>query len=259
MPHVVGVSAVTLGQLHPSALQADLVAMLEATRRAERDLFRLLTRDTREAHGADGGWSPKDVLAHMAAWRSIEARRLEAAAGRDSGILAGDPAPNDPIYESNALLHARYAALSWEVVAGEADASIEALVQAIGHSSTDVLCECDGTFAGIGANGANHAMGHLTDIAELAGGLKRFDEFAQEVESILRRGHVPPRDAGVILYNIACHRALSGELNEARRLLRNAFARHHVLLESAREDPDLASVRDELAALAQPRERSADR
>ena len=259
MPHVMGVSAVNTGPLRPSALQADLVAMLEATRRAERDLFDLLSRDTREAHGADNGWSPKDVLAHLAAWRSIEARRLEATARGDSGMLAGDPAPNDPIDESNAILQARYAAMSWEAVAGEADASVEALVQAIGHSSTDVLCECDGTVAGIGANGANHAMGHLTDITALAGGLKRFDQFTQEVESILRRGHVPPRDAAVILYNIACHRALSGEPDEARRLLRISFARRRDLLESAIEDPDLASVRAELAALAQPRERSTDR
>ncbi len=238
----------------PSPLQADLVAMLQATRAAERDLFAKLPAGTRDAPGADGIWSPKDVLAHLAAWRSIEARRLEATAGGEGAAQAGDPAPNDPIDESNAALHDRFAGSPWDAVSAEADASVEALIRAIARSSTEMLCECDdGSVAGIGANGANHAMGHLTDVAELAGGLPRFDAFAVEVETILGRGHVPPRDSGVILYNIACHRALSGQLEEARRLLRVAFARRHDLLESAREDPDLAALGSELAALAQPR------
>jgi DinB superfamily len=232
------------------ALQVDLVAMLQATRSAERDLFARLPAAIRDTAGADGGWSPKDVLAHLAAWRSIEARRLEATAGGESD-MAGDPAPTDPIDESNAALHDRYARRSWDAVSDEADASVEALIGAIERSSTDVLCECDdGSVAGIGANGANHAMGHLTDIAEQAGGLDRFDAFAAEIETILARGHVPPRDSAVILYNIACHRSLAGQLDEARRLLRVAFARRHDLLESARQDPDLAALGDELVALA---------
>jgi len=225
--------------------------MLQATRAAERDLFGMLPVAARNARAADGGWSPRDVLAHLAAWRAIEARRLEASARGESLGAAGDPTPNDPIDESNAMLQARSAGMSWEAVAHEADASLEALVRAIGRSTGDALCECDGTFAGIGANGANHALGHLTDIATLAGGQARFDAFAAEIEGILRRGHVPPRASGVLLYNVACHRALTGDLDEARRLLRAAFARRHDLLESAMEDSDLAVLRGELATLAE--------
>jgi len=158
------------------------------------------------------------------------------------------------IDESNAMLQARHAGWSWEAVDREAEASVEALLDAIGHSSNDVLCECDEwSVAGIGANGVNHAMGHLPDIADLAGGLERFDAYAREVETVLRRGHLPPRDSGVILYNIACQRALSGQLDEARRLLRDAFARRHDLLESAREDPDLVALADDLPSLATAR------
>lgn len=219
--------------------------MIEATRTAERDLFAMLPAEARDAPGDNGGWSPKDVLAHLAAWRSIEARRLEATAG------ASDPATNDPIDESNAALHDRYVDWSWEAVAGEADESADALTRAIGRSSIEILCECDeGSVAGIGANAVNHAMGHLPDVALLTGGGERFAALSAEIEAILARGHVPPRDSGVILYNIACHQALSGQLEEARRLLRAAFARRHDLLDSAREDPDLVALDDELASLA---------
>jgi hypothetical protein len=232
-------------------LQVDLVEMLHALRNAERDLFEMVPAERREAESSIGDWSVKDVRAHMAAWRSIEARRLEVAAGNERTVADGDPATDDPVDDSNAVLHARYADWPWEAVAREADASIDALVDVIGRSSTEMLCECDGTFAGIGANGVNHAMGHLPEIAALSGGGgERFGEFVGEIEAILLRNHLMPRDSGVILYNVACARALSGELDEALRLLRSAFTRRGDLLESAIEDPDLAALAAELAAMA---------
>lgn len=206
--------------------------------------------ETREAAGTIGDWSPKDVLAHLGAWRAIEARRLEARAAENGASPTDDPAPNAPIDEANAMLQARYGGLSWEAVAAEAEASVDALIAAVDRSSTDVLCECDdGSVAGIGANGVNHAVGHLPEIADLVGGGARFDTFAtfaREVETILRAGHVPPRDSGTILYNIACAQALSGELDDARRLLSAAFARRHDLANLARDDSDLAALGGEL-------------
>ena len=233
-------------------LQVDLAEMLQAMRVAERELFALVPDQDRDGAARIGSWSVKDVRAHMAAWRAIEARRLEAAARGESAALDGDPATDDPVDDSNAILHARYADWSWEDVDHEADASVDALLAAIERSSAEMLCECDGTFAGIGANGVNHAMGHLPEVAALGGarGQERFGAFAYEIEAILRRGHLMPRDSGVILYNIACARAVSGELDESRRLLHAAFARRADLREAAREDPDLAALGEELAALA---------
>lgn len=234
----------TAGPLH-----VDLVELLHLTREAERDLYAMLSDEVRDTPGSIGEWSPKDVLAHIAAWRAVEARRLEATA-RDEAFPADDPAPDAPIDDANAQLHAERTDWSWEQVDRAADDSIAALENAIGLSSHDVLCECDGTVAGIGANGANHAMAHLSDVAVLGGGLERFDAFAHQVEAVLARRHLRPRDSGVMLYNIACHHALSGELDDARRLLRLAIAQHRVLRESALEDPDLEALRDEMPALA---------
>jgi len=233
-----------------TSLQADLVAMLHSLRNAEQDLFAMIPPATREAAGTIGDWSPKDVLAHLGAWRAIEARRLEArAAGEEAS--SDDPALDEPIDESNARLQARHRDLGWEAVVGEASASIDELIAAVERSSTEVLCECDdGSVAGIGANGVNHAVGHLPEIADLVGGGARFDTFAREVETVLRAGHVPPRDSGTILYNIACAQALSGQLDDARRLLAAAFARRHDLSELAKHDPDLAILGDELTTIS---------
>jgi hypothetical protein len=223
--------------------------MLEAMRTAERALFEGISVSARETPGAIGEWSVKDIRAHLAAWRAIEARRIAARAA-GNGADPMDPAPDAPVDESNAMLHDLHAGLSWDAVAAEADASVDALIAAVELSSTDVLCECDDwSVAGIGANGVNHAVGHFPEIAVAAGGEAHFVAFADELETILRAGHLPPRDSGVILYNIACARALAGDLDHARRLLPQAFARRHDLRELAPRDPDLAALHDEIATL----------
>ncbi|HTI29990.1 MAG TPA: hypothetical protein VL687_06505 [Methylomirabilota bacterium] len=230
-------------------LQADLVAMLRAMRDAERDLFDAIPAGMREVAGSIGEWSVKDVWAHLAAWRAVEARRIAARAGDDDPRHASDPPTTEPVDESNATLQVRHAEWTWEAVAAEASASVDALIAAIERSSTDVLCECDdGSVAGIGANGVNHAVGHLPEISDLAGDRARFDAFSDQIEAILAAGHLPPRDSGVLLYNIACARALSGELDDARRLLRSAFSRRHDLAELAKDDPDLVALHGELNA-----------
>lgn len=232
----------------PGRLHIDLVELLQVTRAAERDLYAMLPAETRDAPGTIGTWSAKDVLAHLGAWRAIEARRLEATA-RNEAFPADDPDTHERIDDSNARLYAERTGWSWERVEEQADTSVEALQQAIGLSNHDVLCECDGTVAGIGANGANHAMAHLSDVARLAdaAATERYHAFAHELETILARRHLRPRDSGVMLYNIACHHAVTGDLDEARRLLRVAFSLHPVLQDAARDDPDLEALRPDFS------------
>lgn len=224
----------------PSPLQRDLVALLEAVRRAEHDLFDALERTSGDEPVIEG-LRARDVRAHLAAWRSIEARRLLGTPADD------DPLPGDDLDASNARIQAERADWSDERAAAEADASIDALIAAIGASTNDALCECDELAAGIGANGANHAIGHLSDIARLAGAEARYAQLAAEVEDILGGSHLMPRDSGVMLYNLACHSGLTGQTDDAVRLLDTAFHRRPDLRAIAMDDPDLASVRERLA------------
>jgi hypothetical protein len=225
-----------------SPLQRDLVELLEAVRRAENDLFGRL-RGASVDEPVIEGLTARDVRAHLAAWREVEARRLLGT------VTEQDPRPGDPIDESNARIQAERAGWSPERAAASADASTDELIAAIRASSTDALCECDELAAGIGANGANHAIGHLSDVARLAGAEERYAELAAEVEAILGRNHLMPRDSGVMLYNLACHSGVSGRADDALRLLRTAFARRADLRDHAREDPDLEAVRGDIASI----------
>jgi hypothetical protein len=230
-------------------LQADLLELLQITQEAERDIMSTIPKERREASGQVGEWSPKDVLAHLASWRAIEARRLEATR-LGEGWAADDPSADEALDDSNARLQARTASDGWQDVLRQADESIAELNVAIERSTNEALCECDDTFASIGANGTNHAIGHLSDIVNLFGGEDRYGTFARDVERVLARGHVPPRDSGVLLYNLACHRSLAGDLDDARRLLLTAFEQRHDLRELAATDTDLEPLRAELAQLS---------
>jgi hypothetical protein len=240
----------------PAAIHADMIELLRAARQAERDLYAMLDPERRDAAGTMGDWSARDVLAHLAAWRAVEARRLEATA-RGLPAPTEDPTYDEPVDDANARLRAERAGHSWEDVERDADASTDALASAIALSAHDVLCECEGAVVvGIGSSGSNHAIGHLMDVAALVGepaAEARYEAFLQQVERILARRHLRPRDTGIMLYNIACHRALTGDLDEARRLLRIALAQHRPLVDFAPDDPDLSALRDELPALTAAR------
>jgi hypothetical protein len=233
-------------------IHGDMIELLVAARNAERDLYAMLEPEQRDAPGAIGEWSAKDVLGHLAAWRAVEARRLDAIA-RGKPAPADDPPPDEPVDAANARLHAERSARNWDEVVRDADASVDALTDAIRLSAHDVLCECEGTVVGIGSSGTNHSLGHLMDVVTLIGdddAAARYTGFAREVEGVLARRHLRPRDTGVMLYNMACHYAISGNLDEARRVLRLAFAQRPELVDYAPQDPDLEQLRGEITALA---------
>jgi hypothetical protein len=244
---------VTAQPQEQTPLHDDLVAMLTATLAAERDLFAMLPPETRDAPRTIGDWSAKDVRAHLAAWRATEAHRLESGAYDEP---AATPSLDGPAPESedvtNARIQAEREGWSWDEVTAAAEASIDHLVAAIRATPAETLRTSERLVAGIGSNGANHAIGHLSDIALLASdeGAQRFHAFAREIESILMDGRLPDRDAGVMLYNIACHEALSGELDDARRLLTDAFGLRPDLIEFAPTDSDLLALHGEIGQLA---------
>jgi hypothetical protein len=237
-------------------LHADLVEMLEATRDAERAIYGLLDPDVRDAPRTIGDWSAKDVLAHLASWREVETERLRT--GWRDRQAAGTPgsSPENQAGETeddvNARVQAERASWSWERVAENAEASIDALEAAIAATSAETLQRSDNAVAGIGANGANHALGHLPEVADLAGAdaAPRLHAFERRIEAILGRGRIADRDVGVMIYNLACMASLAGRLDDARRLITDALRRRPDLRGWALEDPDLKAIRDEIPGLA---------
>ncbi len=223
-------------------LRAGLIAGIRAARAAERDVFRALDPGVRDAPASDGGWSPKDAQAHLNAWKGRTVDRLRALR-----IGANEPLEVETD-EANAKFHAERAGWSWDEVVTDADATIEDLVAEITAAADETLAlpRISGTIMG---NGSEHTLTHLTPIAAAAGLESRTLELADDITAIIDRGGWPARAAAYARYNLACFHALSGNLDVARSLLRQALPEQDELREFAPRDDDLIALRDELPAL----------
>ncbi len=134
-------------------------------------------------------------------------------------------------------------------VLADADATTDELVAEIQAASDETLGlpRISGTIMG---NGSEHTLTHLTPIAAGAGLESRTLELADAITAIIDRGGWPSRAAAYARYNLACFHALSGNLDVARALLRQALPEQEELRGFAPTDDDLIALRDEIPALA---------
>jgi hypothetical protein len=223
--------------------RAGLIDGIRAARAAERDVLGALDPTTRDAAAPDGGWSPKDVQAHLTAWKGRTGERLRA-------LRVGLSEPLEvETDEANAIFHAERSGWTWDEVLADADATTGDLVTEIEAATNETLAlpRISGTVMG---NGSEHTLTHLTPIAGGAGLGSRTLELADAITAIIDRGGWPSRAAAYARYNLACYHALSGNLDVARGLLRQALPDQQELRDYAPADDDLIALRDEIPTLA---------
>ena len=228
---------------HTDGLRAGLIAAIRAARAAERDIIGTLDPGVRDAAADDGGWSPKDVQAHLTAWKGRTVERLRALR---VGLSEPIEVETD---EANAIFHAERSAWTWDEVVADAVATTDELVAEIDAAADETLAlpRISGTIMG---NGSEHTLTHLTPIAAGAGLESRTLELADAITAIIDRGGWPARAAAYARYNLACFHALSGNLDVARGLLRQALPDQEELRGYAPADDDLIALRDEIPTLA---------
>jgi hypothetical protein len=226
----------------PSAIRTGLIDTLRASQSAERDVIGALDPRVRDSPAPDGGWGPKDTQAHLSAWRRRTVDRLRA-------IRDGTDEPTEvETDETNAIFHAERAGWTWDQVLADANATTDDLVAEIEAATDETLAlpRISGTIMG---NGSEHTLTHLTPIAARAGLESRTLELADAITASIDRGW-PPRAAAFARYNLACFHALSGNLDVARSLLRQALPEDEQLRGYAPKDDDLIALRPELEALS---------
>lgn len=228
----------------PIDLRAGLIDGLVAARSAERDILAALDPAVRDTPPADGEWSPKDVQAHLSAWRAHQAERLEA-------LRLGRPEPDLPATETdaaNAVFHAERADWPWDRVAADADDANDRLIAELRIATDEVVAD-ERIIATTMGNGPEHDLGHLPALAARVGLEDRVAVLARSVEDAVRSGAWPSRATAFARYNLACFHALAGRLDEARGLLRQALPVEEELRELAPHDDDLIALRAELPDL----------
>ena len=231
------------------ALNHDLVEMLRATRRAERDVFGGLDTDVRDRPLREGDWSPKDHQAHLTAWKARQANRFQAVRSGEELEPITDGDETDAI---NAELQAARADWDWQSIEREADEVSERLEAQILATDADLLRASERLVTGTFGNGAFHAMTHFLWLmqAEIGADRGRIEAFVNEVSDMTEGSSLTERDRGTAIYNNACYYALAGDLDSARSLLVRAFRLRPDLVEFAPQDTDLTALWPELEALA---------
>lgn len=224
-------------------LRTGLISMLRATRDAEREVIAALDPADRERPAADGGWSARDIQAHLSAWKRRTVERLVAI--REGGEEPSNALETDEI---NAIFHAERAGWPWTEVTTDADATTDALISEVESASAETLAldRISGTLMG---NGSEHTLTHLPPIAARMGLEGRVLELADAIESIVAGSDLPSRPVAYARYNLACFHALGGRLDQARPLLRQALAEQEELRTFASDDDDLLALRAEIPAL----------
>jgi hypothetical protein len=226
-------------------LRAGLIEELQLARAVERAIFAALDPVVRDAVPADGGWSPKDVLAHLSAWRQRETDKLAAQReGREEPAL-----PATGTDEINAVYHDQRAGWSWDRVASDAESTADGLLAEIGAASDEVLADPK-VVGGILGDGLEHDLGHLSELATSDVLRSRVVELADAARQVVDRGGWPAQAAAYARYNLASFNALGGRLDAARALLREALPVQEELRTYAPDDNDLIALRGEIAGLA---------
>lgn len=228
-----------------SDLRTSLIAGLRLARAAEREIFAALDPSGRDAPGPDGAWSAKDELAHLSAWRQREVDKLAATReGRTEPSSA-----EIEIDAFNATLHAERANWTWDRVTADAEATAEALIDAVASADDATLAD-PRVVGSIMGDGPEHDLGHLAAIAARVGLSERVMALADVTRALIDRGGWPSRAAAFARYNLACFHALGGRLELARNLLRQALPAEEELRALAPTDDDLIALRDEIPKLA---------
>ena len=230
-------------------MNADLIELLQSMRRAEREVFGSLTASLRDAPIRPNDWSPKDHQAHLTAWKSRQVRRFAAA--RD-GVEIPPLSDGPETDELNAEIHASRAHWTWDALVEEANQVSDQLENEIAATDPGLIASSERLLGGTLGNGPFHAMTHFGWLIDAGVGVDegRVGEYVDEVVRLLRTSRLPRPDVGAGVYNAACFRALRGQSDAARDLLREAFSLDPELIEWSKQDEELVALRHELDELA---------
>jgi tetratricopeptide (TPR) repeat protein len=221
-----------------SELRARLQATVREAAERERPLYGRLQETTRDAMG----WTVKDHVAHLAAWRRDACELLGSArAGQPGRPISDLDARNAEIYEQ----HREWPA---ERVLEAAQESATALLAALEDlPPAALLSNRSGSesplWVWVLGDGHEHVADHLAMLAAQQGddaAAEAAHLWAHEVGTRLlaEPANVPRAD-----YNLGCFYARTGRPDEAMPHLRRALAADPKLQAWAQQDPDLEGVR----------------
>ena len=218
------------------------------TWRAEEEclwLYALLTDEEQNKKGTPRDWSIKDTIAHIAHWYGVMAEDLTGP--RDKGeVDYGDfTAINDKIFNAHKDQDwAGIKAYLSQTIKGVVDPLITFTARELSTPNTFRWTGGKPLWRWVAGIGYNHAVGHLCELYCARGQPGHAVHLRKRSMHMLNDLVNEPAWHGINNYNVACAYAQAGEGEKGIPFLKTAFRENPNLLDWAREDPDLAAVRD---------------
>jgi tetratricopeptide (TPR) repeat protein len=224
-----------------------LMDLLAQAREQEKNFVADLSEEERARKGEPDAWSPKDVIAHIAAWKARWVDNLGALAEGKSPTVIED------FDHVNASLFEAHREDTWEEVLDLAQDSYQKLHAGVEALDEESLANQDiqtgqgprPLWRPILGNGYTHPMVHLAEHYREKGDRDRAGELVGEMARSMVDLDDNPAWRGAVRYNMACHYALFGDKERAIQELKEALELNPGLIEWSKQDSDLDSIREE--------------
>ncbi len=229
-------------------LESKLIELIERAFQEEQILVDKLSEDERSVVGEPDCWSVKDVIVHLAGWKTRLAKNLAAAAS------GGTPVQYEDFEAVNAQEFEENRDRPWPEVMEMASEAHRLLVEQVEARDEDELRGTETLpwqgdrplWRYIAGTGYTHAMTmHLGPIYVERGEKEYATKMQEEAAKLAVELDVNKDWQGVVQYNLACHYASIGETAKAIESVGQALELSPALVEWSKQDPDLAPIREE--------------
>jgi Protein of unknown function (DUF1706) len=240
-----------------SLLKPMLLDLLNTIQTTQHTLVTELNDTERAAIGTVARWSARDHVAHITFWKQRLSFKLAA-------LMRNETPPNFDDFESfNAQVFEEQRERLWSDILFDAEHAHVELLAHLERFTEDDLASSrwfppedgdDGVFPeghplwdAILDSGYWHPQSHFTqfylDRNDMVHAMQIQEAF---VDNVMQR-EVPTVIRSIALYNFACFCATTNQVAKAQELLQQALALNPALTEFSKQDPDLASLREEQA------------
>lgn len=231
----------------PKDIPTHLMGLIKKAHRLEMEYLNSLSEGERQAAGTYEQWAPKDRISHITYWRRRSVETL-------SYLLRGQNPPEYPDYEEcNRQNFEETKNQSLQALLREAETVLSAFPLALARFSEEDFRKPNfhphlknRTLLGYAINdGYFHPLYHITDAYLKLGNIDKVNQLQDQMVADITAIDDSPWSFGTVYYDRACFYALTGDNERAAEFLAKSFPLRPELVNWAREDGDLASLRED--------------
>jgi tetratricopeptide (TPR) repeat protein len=227
-------------------LKAKVTEILRMGHVAEQAYLESFSKEEKALAGESGDWAPKDIVAHMTAWKDEVVSNYEAFR---SGKTFPEPVHfevrNEEFFEQNRDF-------SWEEVLEFHATTYQRMLEMLdGLSDAELASGGEMPYQGgapfwrlIIGIAYSHPMSHLRDSFLARGEPAKALDLQEQAHKRLSELDDSEGWRGALQYNRACTYSLAGEHDKALGFLREALQIYPGLKDWSKKDPDLESLRE---------------